>query len=112
MGKIIKAEEYYKKGLAIAQQIGDREQTCVLLLNLGDLIGEKGDYAQAEEYLQEGLGLARQINHREWIIALLINLGENVEKKSNNEEAEKYFQEEFNFSKTNWTTIFYGSSPI
>jgi tetratricopeptide (TPR) repeat protein len=83
----------------LARQIGYREQICVLLSNLGDVLGEQGNYLQAEAYLQEGLALARQIGHREWISALLINLGLMIRKQGNYTQSEKYFQESLTLAR-------------
>jgi ATP/maltotriose-dependent transcriptional regulator MalT len=84
---------YTQEALALARQIGYREAQGVLLGNLAELVGKRGDYAQAETYFQEALALARQMGDRERISIYLGSLGWVAREQGNDAQAEAYIQE-------------------
>jgi ATP/maltotriose-dependent transcriptional regulator MalT len=92
-GKNAQSEGYAQKALALARQIGYRQAQAVLLGNLAELVGKRGDYAQAETYFREALALARQMGDREQISMHLANLGWVAGEQGDEAQAEAYIQE-------------------
>jgi tetratricopeptide (TPR) repeat protein len=58
---------YGELALKIARGIGQREAEAHTLLNLGLVLGTRGEYARTLEVAQEGLSIAEQIEHRQWL---------------------------------------------
>jgi tetratricopeptide (TPR) repeat protein len=58
---------YGELALKIAREIGQREAEAHTLLNLGLVLGTRGEYARTLEMAQEGLSIAEQIEHRQWL---------------------------------------------
>lgn len=79
-----RAETYFGKGLALAEQVGDCELICALLIGLGKVTYEYGDHERAEKHFQEGLALARNIQYPVSITVLLRYLGVVLEKRGMN----------------------------
>jgi DNA-binding CsgD family transcriptional regulator len=56
-----------EQALALAREVGQRSAEAYALLNLGQVLGPRGEYTRALEVAQEGLSLAEYIEHRQWM---------------------------------------------
>ena len=92
-GEFTEAEDYFLKGLAIAQKDNDAKRICAFYADLGSLIWRRGDYTKAELYLHEGLEIARQVGDKENISSILRILGSVVGSRGDHTQAESYFTE-------------------
>jgi tetratricopeptide (TPR) repeat protein len=66
-GNFDEAESHLQEGLTLAGDIGHREHTIHLLINLGALYVEKGALDDARPTLEKALRLAEKINHKRYI---------------------------------------------
>lgn len=73
-GEVARAEEFYRKGLAVCREIGHRSRESLISRNLGVLYTHIGDYAQAELAFQHSLGIDRQSKQIHYEGAALIYL--------------------------------------
>lgn len=87
------AEDYYREGLVLADQLNDHKYRCLLLSGLGAVTYKRGEYIRAEIYLQQALLLARQYDYDEQIIKLFSHLGIIEIERGNYPQAESYLQE-------------------
>jgi tetratricopeptide (TPR) repeat protein len=87
-GDYARSAEYLEEGLKLAQETGDQEQMCGLLINLGVTAASRGDPSEAERSFQEGLVIARRLGHREWTSLLLLNLADLWIEQGHDGEAE------------------------
>ena len=62
-GEYVRAEAYYREGMALSCEIGARPPESIISRNLGVLYTHTGDYAQAEPAIQHSLGIDRQSKH-------------------------------------------------
>ncbi len=65
MGDLDRAEEDYRRGLALSREIGDRTREELILSNLGVLYTRKGDYRKAWEALKASIQI-RQGEVNDW----------------------------------------------
>ena len=59
-----KGREYYERSLPLARQSGNQRLVAFLLVNLGQVAVETGDYAAANQSLNEALSLSEQYHIR------------------------------------------------
>lgn len=67
LGDYEQAEQVYKEGLGLAQELGQRESTCTFLYRLGMLSLQLGDYEESEVHFQRSLEIARRMETPEVI---------------------------------------------
>ena len=60
LGEYVKAEEYYKKALAISTEIGDRAAEGTSYGNLGNVFDSLGEYVKAKEYYEKALAISTE----------------------------------------------------
>ena len=64
-GDIDKALDYYKRSLAIREELDDKQGMGMSLNNIGLVHADKGDYEKAVEYLEKSLSLQKEIGLKE-----------------------------------------------
>ena len=74
-GNYDKAQEYYKKALAIRSEIGDREGEATDYGNLGRLFDLLGEHDKAQEHLEKALRISKEICNRNLEASCYANLG-------------------------------------
>ncbi|MFX1478657.1 MAG: tetratricopeptide repeat protein [Promethearchaeota archaeon] len=90
IGELDKSLKYYIKSLELFKKIKSIFNVAILLNNMGNLYGERGEYELAVEHLEESINLYEQNPHInivtpiESLITLAIEHGDN-------ERAQKYF---------------------
>ena len=57
--------------MELARELGDRDSLPFLLMNLGGVIGQQGDYSRANACFEEGLEVARQLGSP-WLISAIL----------------------------------------
>lgn len=86
--------EYCQEGLALARQVENQSEAnpllCPLLLNLGTIACEQGNYELAEQYLQEGRDRTRQTGNRALLCSQLGNSTQVAYYKGDHTRAEAY----------------------
>ncbi len=60
-GDLQKAEEMYKKSLAIHKRLANKEGIAVNFMNLGEVCKQRGDIEMTKGYWEKGLGLYNKI---------------------------------------------------
>ncbi len=75
-GQYDKAEVFFKEGLEIAMQLGDRFNQGILLNNLATLFHYSKDYAKEKEALLESLAICEEIGDQDGIAMAYNNLCE------------------------------------
>jgi len=87
------AEKHLQRAHEAAVALDDKYDITTMLLYIGEIAQQQGNFGQAEETFQEGLNLARQIDHQGRICAFLNNLGWAAQKQGKLTQAETYLQE-------------------
>jgi tetratricopeptide (TPR) repeat protein/transcriptional regulator with XRE-family HTH domain len=87
------AEKHLKRAHEAAVALDDKYDITTMLLYMGEIAQQQGNFAQAEVTFQEGLELARQLENNERISALLNDLGWAAQKQGKLKQAETYLQE-------------------
>src|SRR5579885_2190594 len=87
------AELHLKRAHAAALALSDNDGLTNVLLYLGKVAQQQGNFAQAEAQFQEGLTLARKTGNQELICALLNDLGNVSWRRGESAQAEAYLQE-------------------
>ncbi|HEX2906797.1 MAG TPA: tetratricopeptide repeat protein, partial [Phototrophicaceae bacterium] len=77
----------------INQEIGNRVNTAINLINLGDVNTHLGHYTAAETYYQQSLALNREIGNKDSIAFCLNGLGIVAVKLDNLVAAQDYYQQ-------------------
>jgi tetratricopeptide (TPR) repeat protein len=90
------ARAYLLEALDLAYQMGYRDTTIQIIINLSAALGLAGEYEQTERYLQEGLRLSLQSGNRACRAMLLNNLGSLAWLQGQYEQAKAYMQEGLN----------------
>ena len=70
-----KAQEYYKKGAEIANEIGDKMLQTYFLNNLSITYTNKGDTDKGLKYMKEMLAIAEELNDKSTLVYAFINIG-------------------------------------
>src|SRR5579885_1374779 len=87
------AELHLKRAHAAALALSDNDGLTNVLLYLGKVAHQQGNFAQAEAQFQEGLTIARKTGNPELICGLLRILGSVAGSKGDYAQAEAYHQE-------------------
>jgi len=74
-GEYAQAQEPLNKGLALAQELGDKRGIAGSFNNLENMALSQGDYAAAWAYYEESLTLYREMGNKWGIAIALICLG-------------------------------------
>jgi tetratricopeptide (TPR) repeat protein/transcriptional regulator with XRE-family HTH domain len=64
----------FEEALLLARAIGNNEQCCAILINLGDVHITQKEFVQAEAYLCEAVSLTRRLGQPDWLSAALTEL--------------------------------------
>jgi tetratricopeptide (TPR) repeat protein/transcriptional regulator with XRE-family HTH domain len=92
MGRANDASEYYRKSLAIYQELGDKKNEGVVLAALGRLELSLGHMDKAEEYCQQALTIHRAMKDRKEESVDISSLGQVALGCRQFEKAEEYCQ--------------------
>jgi tetratricopeptide (TPR) repeat protein len=93
MGDREKAAKIYQDTLVIFQEIGNRTDEAISLMNIGSMYGYSGNYERALEYYQNCLRIHRDIGSKDWESMLLSGCGLIYHDLGNYEEAQGHFNE-------------------
>ena len=93
LGEVEKAISYYEEALAIAREIGHRQNEGIWLGNLGAAYSDLGEVEKAISYYEEALAIAREIGHRQNEGSWLGNLGLAYSDLGEVEKAISYYEE-------------------
>jgi tetratricopeptide (TPR) repeat protein len=93
LGQVDKAIDYYEQALAIAREIGHRQNESTTLGNLGNAYSDLGQVDKAIEYYEQGLAIAREIGHRQGEGNHLGNLGNAYSDLGQVEKAIEYYEQ-------------------
>jgi tetratricopeptide (TPR) repeat protein len=61
-GKLTEAKSYLQEALAIEREMGDRKDTAISLLRLGEISCFEGKYEEARSILEEALSISRELS--------------------------------------------------
>ena len=92
-GDQVSAEDYYLKGLAMAEEAHLRQREAALLTNMGILAVSQSRLPEAEARFVAALGYARAENDRSLLGPILTNLGVIAARSRNFNTASDYFEE-------------------
>lgn len=92
-GDLVNATLGYKKELAIAREIGNRQAESSALVNLGLVLGQQGDLAAARQNYQRAVTVFREIGDRKNFAMTLVNMGELVQEEGDLAEALKTYEQ-------------------
>jgi serine/threonine protein kinase/tetratricopeptide (TPR) repeat protein len=99
-GDYVAGAEYAKRGVKIAEEIGDKRGRANSLNNLGIVAAfGNGDYPAARQYYQESLNLRREIDDRVGISASLNNLGILAHDEGKSAAARQHYEESLAISR-------------
>jgi tetratricopeptide (TPR) repeat protein/transcriptional regulator with XRE-family HTH domain len=87
------AERHLQRAHQAAVELENAYDITTMLLLMGEVAQQQGNFGQAETRFQEGLRIARQIGNDERISALLNDLGWVAQKQGNLKQADIYLQE-------------------
>ncbi|MCA9929116.1 MAG: tetratricopeptide repeat protein [Anaerolineales bacterium] len=98
-GEYAEANEQFEKALAIAEEIGHREQICHLLLSLsGATINlSLKNWDASFSYVQKAMKVASEIGHQELLTMAHMHAGTLAVVKSQFELADMHFQNAYNY---------------
>jgi tetratricopeptide (TPR) repeat protein len=84
-----------EESLSIYRELGaaGRQGSANVLITLGDMESELGNYATADSLIKEALGIMREINDERGIARALWQLGANILRPGNYEMATQYLEE-------------------
>jgi tetratricopeptide (TPR) repeat protein len=91
-GEWDKAIEYYQRGLAIFEKVGDELGMASILNNLGELYRVKGEWDKAIEYYQCSLAIWEEAGDEHSMATTLNNLGAVYRVKGEWDKAIEYYQ--------------------
>ena len=92
VGDYNKAQEYYKKALAITMEIGDRGGEAVNHGNLGTMFQSLGNYKKAQEHYMKALSIRTQIGDRKGEAVVYRNLGTLFQSLGSYNKAQEYYK--------------------
>ena len=92
LGSYNKAQEYYKKALAITIEIGDRGGEAADYGNLGTMFQSLGNYKKAQEHYEKALSIRKQIGDRAGEAEDYKNLGIVFQSRGNYDKAQEYYK--------------------
>lgn len=75
-GDTVVAEDYFRRALQLAEELGSKEGMAAQLGNLGQVAKERGDLATAEKYLMRALRINEELGRKEGMAIQLGNLGQ------------------------------------
>jgi len=81
---------YYKRGLGISQETGDRAGEGATLNNIGQICYAKGDYETALDYFKRGLSIIQETGDKKGEGTTLNNIGEICKARGDYETALEY----------------------
>lgn len=88
-----------EKGLAICRELGDREHSAWLLMNLGIVALHQGDFGRATALFEESLVLGRELGYKGLISQALAQLGHVARIQYDYTQAAAFFQESLALSR-------------
>jgi Tfp pilus assembly protein PilF len=88
------AKRIFEQALAIARQVGERQNEALPLSNLGKAAGDEGDYSAAQDYYKQALQIDREIGNRRGECLVLGNLGWNACLQGDFVSGETYFEQQ------------------
>lgn len=88
-----------EKGLAVCADVGDREHTAWLLMNLGIVAMHKGESEHAARLFEDSLALGRELGHRVLISQALAQLGHLARRSGDYEKAAAFFKDSLALSR-------------
>lgn len=93
MAKYLQAEDYHKKSLKIAREIGDYSGEADALSNLGNAYYSLGEYHKAIDFQEQSLKIMQRIEDFNGQAACLTNLGTIYNSLGKHRQAISFFQE-------------------
>ena len=93
-----KMDEFFKKGLELAEESGDRVIHAVLLVKLGRLKRYQREYELATQYLTQGKDMILGLENRRILSNCLSELGLVARALNDLDQAEKYFKDAYEIS--------------
>jgi eukaryotic-like serine/threonine-protein kinase len=97
MGQSQKAIELSRQASSLFTAAGDRRGAAVTLLNVGDVLYDKGDLVGAKKQFEEALPVFREIGAQQNIRTALERIGNVLYSEGKMREAEKYYQQALHF---------------
>ncbi|MBA4494775.1 helix-turn-helix domain-containing protein [Paenactinomyces guangxiensis] len=102
-----------KEGIALAINCYNYERQLALLIELGEIYKESGDFDQAEKCLETAIELKSQITRRHWLIVdAYLELGIVHYKKKDFHKAKKALQKAAEIAKKENTMLKYAQAII
>jgi len=98
-GNYAVAQTCYEESLSFSREVGDRQNTVVGLINLGDLMVGLSQTELARTYYDESLSLAREIGDRQDIAWSLNGMGALLNSQGKYAIARSYYEESLNISR-------------
>ena len=91
-GQYDKAIENYRKSLAIAKKLGDKEGIAINLNNIGVVYKEWGQYDKAIEYYREALAIAKELDKKSDFATYMNNIGVVYDSWGQYDKAIEYYR--------------------
>ena len=88
-----------EEGLAIFQELGNRQGIAWSLNDLGDVAGAQGDREAARSLYEKSLAIFRELGNRQGVAALLHHLGRIVREQGDYGEARALYEESLAISR-------------
>jgi tetratricopeptide (TPR) repeat protein len=86
------ALEWYRKSLAIKEQLGDRQGIATSYHQLGRVAGQRGDYDAALDWYRKSLAIAEQLGDRRGMAASYHQLGRVAENRGDYDAALDWYR--------------------
>ncbi|MEO1280168.1 MAG: tetratricopeptide repeat protein [Pseudomonadota bacterium] len=91
-GDFVGAEYYYKRSLAIDEELGQKGGIAASLGNLGNVAKSRGDLDAAEDYRKRALAINEEFGRKDGIAGDLGSLGNIARTRGDLDEAELYYK--------------------
>lgn len=109
-GDILKGLEYFEKGLAIQEEIGDKKEIANSLNNIAAIYFKKGETQKSIDLFLRGLAIQKEIGVKEGIAYSLNNLGAIYESQGQIKKALDFYFEGLKLQEETNSNLGMGSS--
>jgi tetratricopeptide (TPR) repeat protein len=91
-GRLEEAEHWYRKALAISEELGDRPGMATSYHHLGMTAQDRGRLEEAEDWYRKALAISEELGNRPYLASTYHQLGITAQDRGRLEEAEDWYR--------------------